>query len=406
MQKPTRVYFDHAATTPLSEAARRAMEPFQTRIFGNASSPYEVARTARMAVDEARGRVAALIGAHADEVVFTSGGTESDNWVLLGVALRNLEPSSQGNLDRRGHIIISAIEHHAVLEAAQTVRDLGFEVEAARVDGNGVVAPEEIARLLRPDTLLVSVMAVNNEIGTIQPVADISRILRERATGLQEAGHTTLPLLHTDAVQAAGKLPLDVSELSVDLMSLSAHKFGGPKGVGALYIRRGVRMQSLLRGGGQERGRRAGTENVPAIVGMGAAAKAAQQHLATNAARLESLRERLENGLRVLGGVTINGEDAPRAPHITNVSLAGARAESLALNLDLMGFAVGTGSACASGALEPSHVLIAMGHDQDQARASLRISLGPENTADEVDEFLAVLEEIANRKDRKGRKES
>jgi cysteine desulfurase len=402
MQKPTRVYLDHAATTPLSEPARHAMEPFHSRVFGNASSPYEVARTARMAVDEARGRVAALIGAHADEVVFTSGGTESDNWALLGVTLRHLA-NSQGNPGRRGHIITSAIEHHAVLEATQTVRDLGFEVDVASADRNGVVAPEEIARLLRPDTLLIAVMTVNNEIGTIQPIAEIGRVMREYA-GSQQAGHT-LPLLHTDAVQAAGKLPLDVNELNVDLMSLSAHKFGGPKGVGALYIRRGVRMQSLLRGGGQERGRRAGTENVPAIAGMGAAAKMAQQQLTTNSARLEGLRERLENGLRVLGDATINGEEAPRAPHITNVSLSRTRAESLALNLDLMGFAVGTGSACASGALEPSHVLIAMGRDKDQARASLRISLGPENTADEVDEFLAALKEIVNRKERQGRKE-
>jgi cysteine desulfurase len=404
MQKPTRVYFDHAATTPLHEAARCAMEPFQTRIFGNASSPYEVARAARMAVDEARGRVAALIGAQADEVVFTSGGTESDNWALLGVALRNLgpvaaSPHAPGNPGGRGHIITSAIEHHAVLEAAQTVRDLGFEADAARPDSSGVVAPAEITRLLRPDTLLVAVMTVNNEIGAIQPVAEISRVLRQQAAIER---WSALPLLHTDAVQAAGKLPLDVNELGVDLMSLSAHKFGGPKGVGALYIRRGVRMQSLLRGGGQERGRRAGTENVPAIVGMGAAAEIARRQLDCNAAHLNDLRQRLESGLRVLADTTINGADGPRAPHITNVSLAGARAESLALNLDLMGFAVGTGSACASGALEPSHVLLAMGRSKDEARASLRISLGPENTADEVDEFLTALKEIVNRKERKG----
>ena len=372
MQQRTRVYLDNAATTPLCEAARNAMLPHLCELCGNASSPYETGRTARMAIDRARGQVAALIGANADEIVFTGGGTESDNWALLGVALRNME--------KHGHFIVSAIEHHAVLEPLETLRDMGFATDIACVDGNGVVSTEEIARLLRPDTLLVSVMTVNNEVGTIQPIAEIGALARERGI-----------LFHSDAAQAAGKLPLSVEELGVDLMTLSAHKFGGPKGAGALFIQRGVKMQSLLRGGGQERGRRAGTENVPAIVGMGAAAHKARENVQENAAHMTALRERLEDGLRVLNNAQINGENAARAPHITNVTFHGKRAESVALGLDLKGFAVGTGSACASGALEPSHVLAAMGHDKETARGALRVSLGVENTAEEVGEFLAVL---------------
>ena len=390
MQKRTRIYLDHAATTPLHPEARQAMLPFlQARgedldeatmdasaVCGNASSPYEAGRTARMAIDRARAQVADLVGAHADEIVFTSGGTESDNWALLGVALRHL--------DTRGHVVLSSIEHHAILEPAHTLREIGFDVELARVDANGIVSTDEIARLLRPETLLVSVMAVNNEVGTIQPIQEIARLVHEKSDAI----------FHCDAVQAIGKMPLDVAAFDVDLMSLSAHKFGGPKGAGALWIRRGVRLQSLMRGGGQERGRRAGTENVPAIVGMGAAAQIAKRDLSANIAHLASLQERLENSLRLFDGVTINGEGARRAPHITNVSLRGVRAESLALGLDLGGFAVGTGSACASGALEPSHVLAAMGRDLKAARSALRVSLGIGNTIEEVDEFVGELKAL------------
>lgn len=390
MQKRTRIYLDHAATTPLHPEARQAMEPFlqarpnaldeaaihSSAVCGNASSPYEAGRTARMAIDRARSQVAELIQAHADEIVFTSGGTESDNWALLGVALRNLET--------RGHVVLSAIEHHAVLEPAHTLREIGFVVELARVDGSGVVSPDEIARLLRPETILVSVMAVNNEVGTRQPIEEIARLTHEKSDAI----------FHCDAVQALGKMPFDVRALDVDLMSLSAHKFGGPKGAGALWIRRGVRLQSLLRGGGQERGRRAGTENVPAIVGMGAVSQVAKRDLNANIAHLCCLRSRLEEHLRSFDGATINGEPAPRAPHITNVSLPRVRAESLALGLDLKGFAVGTGSACASGAIEPSHVLAAMGRDAQEARGALRVSLGAGNTRDEIDEFAVELKAL------------
>lgn len=378
MQQPTRIYLDHAATTPPSEAALAAMQPFLSECYGNASSPYAVSRTARMAIDRARASVANLIGAQPDEIVFTAGGTESDNWALLGIALKNFED--------RGRILVSAIEHHAVIEAVETLKELGFAIDIAPVDENGVVAPETIAQLLQPETILVSVMAVNNEIGVVQPLQEIGAIVREHGA-----------LFHTDAVQAAGKIPVDVDAWHADLLSLSAHKFGGIKGAGALYMRRGVKMQSLLRGGGQERGRRAGTENVPAIVAMGAAAEEARQKVQPNSDYLNALRLHLENGLKAMPHTRINGEGAPRAPHITNVTLEGQRAESLALGLDLQGFAVGTGSACASGALEPSHVLAAMGRSKEEARAALRISLGVSNTQNDIDELLAALSKLMKR---------
>lgn len=379
IQNLTRIYLDNAATTPLSQTARRAMEPYFQEIFGNASSPYAVSRDARMAVERSRNQIAPLIGAHADEIVFTSGGTESDNWALMGVALANFEA--------KGHVIVSGIEHHAVLEAADNLRLLGFEVDVAQADAHGVITRDEIERLLRPDTLLVSVMAVNNEIGTFQPVEAIGALCRERGV-----------VFHTDAVQAAGKVPVDVEAWQCDLLSLSAHKFGGPKGVGALYLRRGTKMKGLLRGGGQERGRRAGTENVPAIVGFGAAAEEALEKLETSRQHLQAMQELLENGLAQLEGAQVNGAGVRRAPHITNVSLQNQRAEMLALNLDLKGFAVGTGSACASGAIEPSHVLRAMGLDEETSKASLRISLGNQNTSEQVREFLEVLEGLISRR--------
>ena len=374
----TQIYFDNAATTPLLPLVKAAMEPFWSETYGNASSPYATSRVARMALDGARTQVAKLIGAHADEIVWTGGGTESDNWALLGVAFANLE--------KRGHFIVSQIEHHAVLEPAGTLRELGFDVDFARPNSNGVVEPDEIARLLRDDTLLVSVMSCNNEVGALQPIAQIAKLCRECGV-----------LFHTDATQSAGKEPLDV-DFSIengeaggaDLLTLSAHKIGGPKGVGALYIRRGTRMKPLLRGGAQERGRRAGTENVPGIAGFGAAAQSARENLAANSAHLENLRAHFEDGLNQIGAQII-AVDAPRGPHICAFIMQGQRAESLALTLDLRGIAVGTGSACASGALEPSHVLGAMGFDAKSAKSALRVSFGAQNTIDEVDEVLSVL---------------
>ena len=380
MEKRTRLYFDNAATTPLLEAARRAMQPHLENEWGNASSPYALGRAARMAVDRARAQVASLINAYPDEIAFTSGGTESDNWALLGVALAHWDTAKR-------HVILSAIEHHAVLEAGDTLRELGFEVEHAPVDANGVCQPGTIAKMLRPETCLISVMAVNNETGVRQPIEEIAAVAKQNNIAL-----------HCDAVQMAGKMPLDVTTFGADLLTISAHKIGGPKGSGALWIRRGQRSKALLRGGGQERGRRAGTENVAAIAGFGAAAQIARENLQGNAAHLSQLREKLENGLHEVPQARINGVNSPRASHITNVSLQGIRAESLALNLDLRGIAVGTGSACASGALEPSHVLAAMGLGREEAKASLRISLGPQNTEDEVDELLEVLDELICKK--------
>ncbi len=377
MQQRTRLYFDNAATTPISQAARAALDESSTRC-GNASSPYEIGRTSRMTIDRARGEVAKLIGAQTDEIVFTSGGTESDNWALLGIALKNLES--------RGHFIVSAIEHHAILEPVETLKELGFEVSIAPVNCDGIVCPQTLKSLMRDDTKLVSVMKVNNETGVIQPIRELAQIAHESGA-----------LFHSDSVQAIGKVIVNVDDLGVDLMSLSAHKFGGSKGAGALYIRRGVKMQALLRGGGQERGRRAGTENVPAIAAMGAAAKEARECFENHVAHLTRLRERFESGVRVLDCARINAETAPRAPHIVNLQLANVRAESLAMKLDLSGIAVGTGSACASGALEPSHVLAAMGKTRDEARSALRVSFGVQNTLDEVDEFLEVLGKLNHR---------
>jgi cysteine desulfurase len=296
---------------------------------------------------------------------------------LLGTALAQDKSS-------KNHGILSNIEHPAILETAETLRRIGVEVDFARCDENGVVQPDEIEKLLRESTFLVSLMTVNNETGVLQPVREVAQLLND-----------TKVLLHTDAVQAAGKVLLNVDDLGIDLLSLSAHKIRGPKGSGALYVRRNTHMQSLLRGGPQERGRRAGTENVPAIVGFGAAAELAKSTFDCNQIHLLSLRAALENELKALDGVVIHGKDVQRAPHICNFSLPGKRAESVVLNLDLQGFAVGTGSACASGALHPSHVLEAMNISLEEAHNSLRVSFGVQNTIEEVQEFLTVMREIA-----------
>jgi len=382
MAQQTRIYLDHAAATPLLAVARIAMEPLWSQDFGNASSPYATARAAKMHLDRARADLSLLIGCHADEITWTSGGTESDNWALLGVALQCMEKGEQG------HFVISSIEHHAVFETAETLRTLGFEIDFARCNGEGVVEPGEISRLLRPDTRLVSLMHVNNETGAIQPIQAAALAVHVGCDAL----------FHTDAVQSTGKVNLNIEALGVDLATISGHKFGGPKGAGALWVKRGVRLHPLLRGGAQERGRRAGTENAPAIAGTGAAAVEVRDTLGTRSNALWQMRERLETGLRSIEGARINSSGAMRAPHITNVSMAGQRAESLALGLDLRGIAVGTGSSCASGALAPSHVLAAMGRSADEARASLRVSLGHTNTSREIDEFLEALRQLCHRK--------
>jgi len=386
----TRAYFDHAATTPLLPQVALAMEPFWARAFGNASSPYAVAREARAAIDRARSQVARLVGAHPDEIAFTGGGTESDNWALLGVALAQLQSS-------RKHVLLSSIEHHAVLECASTLRELGFEPELIPCSPDGVIEAESVRAMLRPETCLVSVMAVNNETGVMQPIHEIARSVRSF-----EAQQGVRVVLHSDAVQAAGKVAVSLHGWDVDLASLSAHKIGGPKGVGALWIRRGeagreTPMRALLRGGGQERGRRAGTENVPGIVGMGAAAEIAKRDLEASSKYLHGLREQLEARIAGWAGVVIHGERSLRAPHVVCFALPNRRAESVALRLDLASMAVGTGSACASGAIEPSHVLQAMGVSKELARASLRVSLGASNSRAEVDALADELEAIVGK---------
>lgn len=379
LQTTTKIYLDNAATTPLCDEARVAMQPYWNDVFGNASSPYAISRAARGAVDAARHQIANLIGANPDEIVFTSGGTESDNWALLGTALAQ-------DKDAEKHVILSNIEHPAILETAETLRRIGIAVDFAHCDENGAVHPGAIERLLRESTFLVSLMTVNNETGVLQPIHEIADSLKE-----------TKVLLHTDAVQAAGKVLLNVDELGVDLLSLSGHKIRGPKGSGALYVRRNTHMQSLLRGGPQERGRRAGTENIPAIVGFGVAAELAKSTFERNQAHLLNLRMRLESELNVIDGVVIHGKNVQRAPHICNFSLPSKRAESVVLNLDLQGFAVGTGSACASGALHPSHVLEAMNVPLEEAQNSLRVSFGVQNTMDEVDEFVLAIKKITTK---------
>ena len=372
-----RVYFDYNATTPLTTEVADAVARATRDLFGNPSSVHHFGQQAKSALDEARSAVAALVGGDPSEIVFTSGGTESDNLAIRGAAgiYEGLEPAG------RRHLIASAIEHEAVLNTLKVLARRGWRTTLLPVDRTGVVAPDRLREAVTDDTAIVSVMHANNEIGTIQPIADLARIARERGA-----------LMHTDAVQSAGKIPADARALGVDLLSLSAHKFNGPKGAGALWIRRGTRMQPTVTGGKQERSRRAGTENVPAIVGMGVAARLAIAKQAGEASRLDALRNRLEQAvLRSVAGTVVNGGASPRVPNTTNISFDRVEAESLLIALDLEGIAVSTGSACSSGALEPSHVLRAMGLSAHRTQNSLRFSLGLFSTDEEVDRVIDVL---------------
>ncbi len=365
------VYLDHAATTPLLQEAAAAMLPYMTECYGNPSSLHSFGRAARQACARGRVQVAGLLGAAAAEIFFTSGGSESDNWALKGLAWAH---QAQGR-----HIITSSIEHHAVLHACAWLEQQGFTVTYLPVDAAGRVTPESVVQALRPDTILVSIMTANNEVGTLEPIAAIGTLLRERGI-----------LFHTDAVQAAGHVPLDMRSLPVDALSLSGHKFYGPKGIGALYLRRGTAIAPLLHGGSQERGLRAGTENTAAIVGLGVAAEQAALQLSAEAARLRELRDMLADGIRQLPGAWINGSDE-RLPGHLSFGLEGIASDVLLIRLDLAGFAVSAGSACSAGSLEPSHVLAAMGQSAVQAGAAVRVTLGRENTAAEVQRFLTVL---------------
>jgi cysteine desulfurase len=368
-----RIYFDHNATTPVHPAVAERMAAVLIEDFGNPSSIHHFGQRSKALIDHARSAVAALIGADPSEVTFTSGGTESDNLAIRGAA-ESLEKT-------RPHLIATTIEHEAVLNTLKALGKRGFRTTLLPVGESGVVAPDALAAALTDDTALVSVMHANNEIGTIQPIAELSRLAKARGA-----------LMHTDAVQSAGKIPVDVKALGVDLLSMSAHKFHGPKGIGAIWIRRGVRLPPIATGGKQERGRRAGTENVAGIVGMGVAAEIARAKMAEEGARLSSLRDRLEEGvLRAVPGTIVNGARSPRVPNTTNISFDRVEAESLLIALDLEGIAVSTGSACSSGTLEPSHVLKAMGFPPHRTQNSIRFSLGTSNSQADVDHVIAVL---------------
>jgi cysteine desulfurase len=360
-----RIYLDHNATTPVEPRVLEAMLPLLQEAFGNPSSMHWFGQRARAALDEARAQVAALIGASPAEIVFTGSGTEADNMALRGVAA-----TAAG--ERRG-ILHTAIEHHAVVHTARALAEEGFPVQAVRVGADGVVDLDDLRARVDERTAVVAVMLANNETGAVQPVAEAARIAHEKGA-----------LVHCDGVQAAGKVPLDVRALDVDLLALSAHKIYGPKGVGALYVKRGARLKPLLRGGSQERNRRAGTENMAGIAGLGAAARIAREELAEQGQRLGALRDRLEERLLAIPGARRNG-DGPRVPNTTNVSFEGIEAESLLMALDLLGIAVSTGAACAAGAVEPSHVLRGMGLPAERVQGSLRFSLGRSNTEAQID---------------------
>lgn len=374
-----RIYFDHNATTPVHPAVAERMATVLMEDFGNPSSLHHFGQRSKALIDEARTAVAALIGGDPSEITFTSGGTESDNMAIRG-AVESLEKS-------RPHLIASSIEHEAVLNTLKAMARRGFRTTLLPVGESGVVSPDALRAALTDDTALVSVMHANNEIGTIQPVAELSQMAKARGA-----------LMHTDAVQSAGKIPVDVKALGVDLLSLSAHKFHGPKGIGAIWIRRGVRLHPVATGGKQERGRRAGTENVAGIVGMGVAAEIARAKMAEEGARLAALRDRLEEGiLRTVPGTVVNGGLSPRVPNTTNISFDRVEAESLLIALDLEGIAVSTGSACSSGTLEPSHVLRAMGFPPHRTQNSIRFSLGASNTEADVDRVIALMPGIVEK---------
>jgi cysteine desulfurase len=367
------IYLDYNATTPVDRAVLEAMLPCFAENFGNASSIHSSGQRGRSAVDAARDNVAALIGAKPAEVVFTSGGTEADNLALFGAVMASEQS--------RKHVITTAIEHHAVLNAAQALEKQGIDVTYVSVGSDGVVDPQGIRRELRPETILISVMHANNELGTIQPIEEIGRIAAEADV-----------YFHCDAVQSAGKVPLDVNRLGVDLLSVSAHKIYGPKGVGALYVRSGTPLEPQFHGGHHERDRRPGTENVPGIVGFGKAAELARMNCEIDAARVAVLRDRLEEMLTgSLGSVRVNGDRSRRTANTTNLAFAGAGGEALVIALDLQGISCATGAACSSGAVEPSHVLLAIGLSADEARSSLRFSLGRATTSDEVDRAIAII---------------
>lgn len=372
------VYMDHAATTYAAPEVVEAMLPYFSEKFGNPSSVYSIGQENKAAIDAARAQVAAAINAEPNEIYFTAGGSESDNWVLKGVAFANI---------RKGkHIITTAVEHHAILHAAEWLQSQGFEVTSLPVDSYGMVSPEDVEKAIRPDTILISVMYANNEIGTIQPIAEIGAIAKAHGV-----------YFHTDAVQAVGHVPIDVKAEHIDMLSLSGHKFYGPKGIGALYIRRGVRIQNLIHGGAQESKHRAGTENVPGIVGIGAAVARAVAVMPQESARLTALRDHLITELLKIPASHLNGHPTKRLPNNVNITFEYVEGEGILLLLNMFGICASTGSACNSASLEPSHVLTAMGIPHEIAHGSVRLTLGERNTKEEVSYVLEKLPEIIHK---------
>jgi cysteine desulfurase len=371
-----RIYLDNNATTPVLPEVFEAMSPYFSKYFGNASSIHHHGQETRAAVENARESVAALLGANPSEIVFTSGGTEGDNLAITGLV-------KSGD-----HVITSSVEHHAVLHTCKHLEEIGCQVTILPVDGSGLVNPDDLRRALRPNTKLISIMMANNETGVLQPVEEIGKIAAEAGI-----------LFHTDAVQAASKVPIDVNRIGCRALSISGHKMHAPQGVGALYVRKGTKLRPLFHGGRHERSRRAGTENVPGIVALGRAAELAKDGLGRGDDRkLAALRDELERGiLTQVEDAMVNGEGAPRVPNTTNIRFDHIEGESLVIALDLKGLAVSTGAACSSGAIEPSHVLIAMGLKPDQARASIRFSLGKQTTEDDIEYALSLVPETVAR---------
>jgi len=374
-----RIYLDHAATTPTHPDVVKAMLPFFTDAFGNPSSVYSYGQEAKGAVEEARSKTAELIGARSEEIIFTSGGTEADNFALKGIAYAN---EHKGN-----HIITTSIEHHAVMEVCQFLERRGFTITYLPVDEYGLVDPNDVRKAITAKTILISIIHANNEVGTVEPVSEIGEIAKEAEV-----------YFHTDAVQSVGHIPVNVDKLKVDLLSMSAHKLYGPKGAGGLYVRKGTKLVSLMQGGEQEKMRRAGTENVPAIVGLGKAVELAGQEMDKEAERLAGLRDKLTEGLMdKIDHIHLNGHPTRRLPNNVNVSVDFVEGESMLLNLDLEGICASTGSACSSASLEPSHVLLALGLSPEQAHGSLRFTLGRENSEEDMERVLEVLPAIVTK---------
>ena len=374
-----KIYADNAATTKLTKTALNAMLPYLEESYGNPSSPYSFGMEAREAIENARAKIANVLGCTPKEITFTSGGSESDNQAIISAA--NL-----GEKNGKKHIISSTFEHHAVLHTLEKLQKEGFEITLLDVSEKGIITPEQVASAIRPDTCLVTIMFANNEIGTIQPISEIGKICKEKGV-----------LFHTDAVQAAGHLHINVAEQNIDLLSLSAHKFGGPKGTGVLYAKKGVLLSNLIEGGGQERGKRAGTENVPAIVGMAAAFEEANENIDINAEKSLKIRNKIIVGLSEIPHSALNGDRINRLPGNINFCFEGIEGESLIYLLDNKGICASSGSACTSGSLDPSHVLLAIGRDRDTARGSLRLTISTETTEEEADYIVNTVKDTVEK---------